>query len=336
MANNKIILGDETLIDLTEDTVTEDTLLEGETAHDASGAPIVGRARQGAFSWEELEGKPFNEIGADFKVEEEVLALGDSVRTELDGLRTDIDLNTAKLSENADWLKSDNLFNKYGLIKGKHLYQGIEVNNADCGYIKIPINGGETYTISGTKWDTTADVDAFFDASGGIIRYFNCRASKPYTVEAPQNAKYLSISCWVSSGTKKDDDTIKVEVGNSATAYTLYSKSNSEITEELATKWVIPDADRRKELPYLKTNNGTYTAEENGVIHVVCETSATKGAFCNAQLLVTETNFADRQLITNPSTDGGYGFRLTVPIKKGHEAKISFSNATVKTVYLYY
>jgi len=45
MANqykNKVVYDGDTLIDLTEDTVTTDTLLSGTTAHDRSGAPIRG------------------------------------------------------------------------------------------------------------------------------------------------------------------------------------------------------------------------------------------------------------------------------------------------------
>lgn len=42
MANNKIILGNETLIDLTDDTVEADKLLQGYTAHDSSGSLITG------------------------------------------------------------------------------------------------------------------------------------------------------------------------------------------------------------------------------------------------------------------------------------------------------
>lgn len=46
MANNpyvnKIIYGNTTLIDLTSDTVTANSLLEGTTAHDASGSVING------------------------------------------------------------------------------------------------------------------------------------------------------------------------------------------------------------------------------------------------------------------------------------------------------
>lgn len=42
MAYNKVVLKGQTLIDLTGDTVTPDTLAVGATAHDKTGAPIVG------------------------------------------------------------------------------------------------------------------------------------------------------------------------------------------------------------------------------------------------------------------------------------------------------
>ena len=44
MANyiNKLVVGNETKFDLTADTVTEEKLLKGTTAHDKSGAPITG------------------------------------------------------------------------------------------------------------------------------------------------------------------------------------------------------------------------------------------------------------------------------------------------------
>lgn len=42
---SKVVLGNETLIDLTADTVSAATLIEGETAHDAGGAAITGTAQ---------------------------------------------------------------------------------------------------------------------------------------------------------------------------------------------------------------------------------------------------------------------------------------------------
>ena len=46
MANNpyvnKVIVGNQTIIDLTGDTVAAEKMLSGATAHDASGAPVTG------------------------------------------------------------------------------------------------------------------------------------------------------------------------------------------------------------------------------------------------------------------------------------------------------
>lgn len=42
MGVSKVVLGGETLIDLTKDTVSENTLLAGETAHNAAGEEIQG------------------------------------------------------------------------------------------------------------------------------------------------------------------------------------------------------------------------------------------------------------------------------------------------------
>ncbi len=42
MAYNKIVYGNETLIDLTADTVSPDKLAQGITAHDKSGSVIEG------------------------------------------------------------------------------------------------------------------------------------------------------------------------------------------------------------------------------------------------------------------------------------------------------
>ena len=42
MAVSKVVYGQETIIDLTQDTVTKDTLLAGATAHTASGEKVDG------------------------------------------------------------------------------------------------------------------------------------------------------------------------------------------------------------------------------------------------------------------------------------------------------
>lgn len=52
---NKVVFGNDTLVDLTEDSVTANTLLEGETAHSASGAPVTGTAKQGHIIWNAIK-----------------------------------------------------------------------------------------------------------------------------------------------------------------------------------------------------------------------------------------------------------------------------------------
>lgn len=45
---NKVVIGKETKLDLTADTVTPDKLAKGVTAHDKSGAPIIGTSTKDA------------------------------------------------------------------------------------------------------------------------------------------------------------------------------------------------------------------------------------------------------------------------------------------------
>lgn len=47
MAINKVVFGTETLMDISKDTVTKDTLLQGITAHNAAGEAIIGEAISG-------------------------------------------------------------------------------------------------------------------------------------------------------------------------------------------------------------------------------------------------------------------------------------------------
>lgn len=75
MGVNKVVLntadGEETLIDLTGDTVTPETLAEGATAHDSTGEKITGTMStsgggvSGPVSWNDLTDKPFYETIAE-------------------------------------------------------------------------------------------------------------------------------------------------------------------------------------------------------------------------------------------------------------------------------
>ena len=52
MAVSKVIFGSETLVDLTNDTIKAEVLVEGYTAHDASGNQITGTMKKEKETWE--------------------------------------------------------------------------------------------------------------------------------------------------------------------------------------------------------------------------------------------------------------------------------------------
>ena len=56
MATNKVVYGNQTLIDLTPDTLTASVLGRGYTAHDRGGNPIIGTADLGGAVWGNITG----------------------------------------------------------------------------------------------------------------------------------------------------------------------------------------------------------------------------------------------------------------------------------------
>lgn len=66
MAVNKVVINDEIKIDLTSDTVSPDTLSKGITAHDKSGAVIVGTMEGGSVpSGQWVEYEAYGDTGPD-------------------------------------------------------------------------------------------------------------------------------------------------------------------------------------------------------------------------------------------------------------------------------
>lgn len=65
MAVNKVIYGTTVLVDLTEDTVTADKLVRGYTAHDKSGALIIGTADIDFVTYYVSSSEPTSSQGSD-------------------------------------------------------------------------------------------------------------------------------------------------------------------------------------------------------------------------------------------------------------------------------
>lgn len=114
MAVNQVIYGGETLIDLTGDTVTPETLLSGTTAHDASGNQITG-------TMSKAEGYRFVKIASDFNCVRAV---------------TTIDIKSY------DWYKSVTVNDIYCVTKGvKSTAAGTFPKGATCSPIISYSNG---------------------------------------------------------------------------------------------------------------------------------------------------------------------------------------------------
>lgn len=69
MPVNKIVYGNRTLIDLTADTVTEETLLKGCQAHRADGTIIIGTMLSGCPAEFIVEEEVFDSSGQDIQDE---------------------------------------------------------------------------------------------------------------------------------------------------------------------------------------------------------------------------------------------------------------------------
>lgn len=104
MPINKIIVNNETKLDLTADTVTPETLASGATAHDKTGAPIVGTMQGGGLSWVQVADTLPNPMYLLGDVNMDGSVTMDDARTLMGYLEGTVDLNTLqKVLANVDF-----------------------------------------------------------------------------------------------------------------------------------------------------------------------------------------------------------------------------------------
>lgn len=106
MAINKVVYGDQTLVDLTQDSVSAENLLEGETAHDRSGNPVTGTAKQGHIVQ--------NNSGTDMTQRAKVQFVGVYTEDDSTNNRTKVNIVREMTKEQMDALSSDE---KKGFIR---------------------------------------------------------------------------------------------------------------------------------------------------------------------------------------------------------------------------
>lgn len=128
MANNKVQLSDgTTLMDLTQDTVTPQTLLSGATAHNAAGELIVGEATAGGItSFPTIEEVKANWTAVNLVAHPDVIQLPPSgvILAFIIGVKEELDLGIVFLEvnpQNQDF-QFTSLCNENGTIHVFELY----------------------------------------------------------------------------------------------------------------------------------------------------------------------------------------------------------------------
>lgn len=186
MAVNKVIYGTTVLVDLTEDTVTPDKLISGTTAHDKTGAKIVGTLEDvgdGKYIWKKHIGKVW-----------------DVTKTQL---------GTTAPSDYSGFIYGDYIATDdgYFLLKGKETVLGDGLS-----YIKG--KGAETYPKSVYQLTNT-----YSYPSGFTKKYYRLDIGDTYTEGKGSFIGYVSSddsSAYPDDGLKDGYYYVKIQEGTSS------------------------------------------------------------------------------------------------------------------------
>ena len=166
MAINKVMLGSNTLIDLTADTVTADNLANGYTAHDRSGTPIVGTMSGGGGALDDL---------SDVTIDITTLADGDAlVYDGTDSLWENRPLETVAFSGNYnDLSNTPTIPTQLSDLSEDTNHQSVTAQQKTDWNAKSTVTYTQTYLTPGQKIGeikidgTTYDVTAPSGGGGG-------------------------------------------------------------------------------------------------------------------------------------------------------------------------
>ena len=286
MAINKVVYGNNTLIDLTEDTVSANNLLAGETAHDRSGAPIVGSVvtaevvdnlttQDATKALSANQGYVLNQNKVD-KVVGKGLSTNDYTNedkakvTSSDSKITNYEdrgyLGKNKLIYNA-W-KSVNIQHGTAVFENNGVTLTATANDCYTGYAtefptdaRIPISEGETITIS---WKETSNksglVIIFPNATITGAVYVDNANAKSLSYTATSGVTFVTFRFGVqNSGNTIEYKDIQIEYGSTATSYEAYVKSNVELDAEISTKI-------DKTASEIQTSDGQFTTVTGGLM----------------------------------------------------------------------
>lgn len=208
MAVNKVVMntenGEQTLIDLTRDTATPETLMAGYTAHGANGEPIVGTLHapvRGVDYWTEADQEAI--------VQQVITALGTPVFGRVD-LDKRITLSTEHLvggtyylgynDDDGKWVQIGKLINSADIpvpltwVTSMKLDSSTGKASADTAnkyaYTEgIPIESGMEYVVYCSDRTSVNCFLYFYDASGGFVGKYDWMDSS-YTDQADPYGPY--------------------------------------------------------------------------------------------------------------------------------------------------
>lgn len=188
---NKVVLGSETLLDLTADTVTPSTLMLGYTAHDASGAAIVGTATGG-------------DEGSAYQDEDGYIVLGDGESSAPQG--------NVSITQNGTYDVADYAGATVDVIK---TYTATISGSGHYSNCNVKKNG------TGTAYYTNGDTFTFTDDDDLSIRYAS--ASNSYKA-------YLMVNGVVAGSTGMGIKTYTVSKPRADVAIELAYSTTSDVT----------------------------------------------------------------------------------------------------------
>ena len=235
MGINKVVYNGGTLIDLTGDTVTSNSLLEGYTAHDRTGEIIIGTASGGSgdgYVWQDGEGYVHlsDEEGTQISVQQlNVNASGTYtapsgtayspvvVPSGTAGTPT----ATKGSVSNHSVSVTPSVTNSDGFISG-----GSKTGTAVSVSASELVSGTKSITENGTGIDVTnyASVDVAVSGGSSIsVEPLSVNSNGTYT--APSGTAYSPVTVNVSGGGGYDETTIKnlIEKNDSFTSFTFPS-----------------------------------------------------------------------------------------------------------------
>lgn len=310
------------------------------TVVDYEAAEAAGKLKDGTLVAleDDEEDEPSYVNPDDFDLTNGILSLSMGIKEKIDNSHTKIDQVTERLSDNADWLKSKNLFDvsmcsdvksdikiKQIKLKPNTLYTMSCANPTTQGLSEIFIKGGY-YTTD--VFAAPTDSVGYDTASRTITTDSDGYLSIGYRLRPSLNYESFANRGW------------QIEEGSTSTPFQPYSDSNVELTAKLSQN--EEDGFLRKNRYNPSENNRNYYYNpSNGAL------TPLEGISCSSKMEISQNEvvyiggFAQEIRLYKWKANGTYDSSETVTTPYTYQAKesgffaINYTNATdINKIYI--